>query len=150
MSGSRSAVPSPLVSAQMSRMPTKNTTPELLLRRELFRRRLRYRIHRADLPGRPDIAFATARVAVFVDGCFWHACPAHGSLPKNNREWWQSKFDATRERDRVKDDSLRSFGWEPIHVWEHEDVAESADRIEKLIAARHLLPARRRTRMAGS
>jgi DNA mismatch endonuclease (patch repair protein) len=118
-----------LVSSQMSRMPRRNTGPELLLRRELHSRGLRFRVH-VKLPGRPDIALTRARIAVFVDGCFWHGCSEHGTLPKNNREWWREKLDSNVRRDQLKDDALRALGWEVLHVWEHERVGHAADLIE--------------------
>lgn len=102
-------------------MGRRNTAPEMAVRSALTALGLRYRLHRRDLPGTPDIAFISARVAVFVDGCFWHACPNHGVMPKANREWWLLKLDRTRERDIRKDRALSDAGWLPIHVWEHED-----------------------------
>jgi DNA mismatch endonuclease, patch repair protein len=116
------------VSAQMSRMPRKNSTPELALRQALHRRGLRYRLH-APLPGKPDVVFSARKLAVFVDGCFWHACPMHGSVPKNNRQWWQEKLAATVLRDRRKDAALAALGWATIHVWEHERPEEAAERV---------------------
>jgi len=116
-------------------MPRQNTKPEVSLRRELHRRGLRFRIHVA-LPGRPDLAFTRARIAVFVDGCFWHACPDHGSMPKNNDLWWSQKLDANVARDRRKDAELVALGWFPVHVWEHEPVGEAAGRIEWLWQSR--------------
>ena len=124
------------VSAQMKRMGRKDTAPELALRRALTARRLRYRLHRRDLPGTPDIAFVGARVAVFVDGCFWHSCPEHAVMPKANREWWQEKLDANRARDARKDEALVHAGWLPVHVWEHEDPDLVADRLVALVASR--------------
>lgn len=120
---------SELVSRQMSRMPRQNTKPELVLRRELHARGLRFRIH-APLPGRPDLVFTRAKIAVFVDGCFWHGCAEHGMLPKNNREWWWAKIDGNVRRDRTKDEALGLLGWDVLHVWEHENPKEAADRIE--------------------
>ena len=73
-----------------------------------------------------------AKIAVFVDGCFWHVCPQHGTLPKNNRDWWREKLDANVARDQKKDEALRRLGWLVLHVWEHESVADAADRIESL------------------
>jgi DNA mismatch endonuclease, patch repair protein len=119
------------VTAQMSRMPRKNTGPELALRRELHARGMRFRLH-ADLPGRPDVVLTRARIAVFVDGCFWHGCPEHGTLPKNNRDWWRDKLEANVARDRRKDDALEVAGWRVVHVWEHEPVDVAADVIESL------------------
>jgi DNA mismatch endonuclease (patch repair protein) len=115
------------VSAQMSRMPRSSTKPELALRRALHARGLRFRLHRKDLPGTPDIVLPRARLAVFVDGCFWHACEQHGTLPKNNRDWWASKLARNVERDHEKDESLRLMGWLPLHVWEHTPVDEMVE-----------------------
>ena len=110
-------------------MPRANTGPELALRRQLHTRGLRYRVNLRGIPGRPDIAFTRARIAVFVDGCFWHRCPDHGVLPKHNAEWWEAKLAETVARDRRKDSALRECGWTVIHVWEHEDPADAADVI---------------------
>jgi DNA mismatch endonuclease (patch repair protein) len=70
--------------------------------------------------GRPDFVFPTARVAVFVDGCFWHACPRHGSIPLTNRGFWEEKLARNRKRDRLVNRTLRELGWTPIRVWQHE------------------------------
>jgi DNA mismatch endonuclease (patch repair protein) len=75
-------------------------------------------------------------MAIFLDGCFWHGCPDHGVLPKNNREWWRAKLEGNRERDRRKDEELTALGWLPVHVWEHVDVAQSAEEIRRLWRAR--------------
>lgn len=140
MTGALSAVrkdpprPPPLnaaVSDQMSRMPRVATGPEILVRRELHRRGLRFRVNHRALPGRPDVAFTRARLAVFIDGCFWHMCPQHGTLPKNNAEWWLAKLRRNVERDREKDDLLHERGWETLHFWEHESAGCVADVIEK-------------------
>ena len=99
------------------------------MRRELHRRGLRFRLQ-GRLPGRPDIPLTRARMAIFVDGCYWHACPQHGTLPTSNREWWRAKFEATVARDRRKDEQqLRELGWLPVHVWEHEDAGGAADTL---------------------
>jgi DNA mismatch endonuclease (patch repair protein) len=120
----------------MKRMGRRDTAPELAVRKALTARGLRYRLHRRDLPGTPDIAFVAARVAVFVDGCFWHACPEHGVTPKANREWWQAKLDTNRDRDARKDRALVDAGWLPVHVWEHEEPEAVAERLIRLIASR--------------
>lgn len=130
---------SPAVSAQMQRMPRESSTPEVLLRRALHALGLRFRLHDRRLPGTPDIVFPRARLAVFVDGCFWHACPEHGTLPRNNREWWAAKLAATTERDRRKDAALGEIGWQPVHVWEHTDVTAAAEEIRDLWRTRTLL-----------
>ncbi|MDN6478193.1 MAG: very short patch repair endonuclease [Corynebacterium variabile] len=130
-----SAAPTPLndrVHERMSRMPNRDTRPELTLRRELHRRGLRFRVNYREIPGTPDIALTRARIAVFVDGCFWHRCPIHCRIPRNNRDWWRTKLDRNVARDRQKDDALTAMGWIPVHYWEHDDVDEVADEIEGL------------------
>lgn len=127
--------PTPLseqVSRQMSAMPSRDTNTEKALRRELHSRGLRYRTHFKMLPGKPDIAFTRARIAIFVDGCFWHRCPDHGTAPKNNKEWWADKLDANVARDRRNDVDLQRLGWVAVHVWEHEDPAIAAEAINEL------------------
>lgn len=123
--------PKPLserVARQLSRMPVKNTGPEVRLRSALHALGLRFRLG-SKLPGRPDVVLTRARIAVFVDGCFWHACPEHGTTPRNNREWWSAKLERNVERDREKDSALRALGWDVVHVWEHENAVEAAARI---------------------
>ena len=116
----------------MSRMPRTGTRPEIALRRDLHSRGLRFGVARKDLPGRPDLSFSRARLAVFVDGCYWHACEFHGTLPRNNRDWWRAKLAANIERDRRKDMELIAMGWLPVHFWEHEPVGAVADAVERL------------------
>src|SRR4051812_22101064 len=97
---------SPAVSARMSRQRRRDTAPEIALRRLLHARGLRFRVDAKPLAGlrrRADIVFTRARVAVFVDGCFWHGCPVHGTLPVANRQWWAAKLDANAARDRNTD-----------------------------------------------
>lgn len=93
---------------------------------------MRYRVNHKLLPGRPDIAFTRAKIAVFIDGCFWHLCPLHGTVPKNNSAWWTAKLQRNVQRDREKDDQLSILGWTVTHFWEHEDPVDVADRIEAL------------------
>ncbi len=130
-SGARPTPSSEQVSQQMKRMPRKDSVPEVRLRRELHSRGLRFRVNLRGLPGTPDIAFTRAKIAVFVDGCFWHRCPEHGVLPKANRDWWREKLDRNVERDRRKDGELEELGWLSIHVWEHDDPFTVADGIEQ-------------------
>jgi DNA mismatch endonuclease (patch repair protein) len=118
-----------LVSTQMSRMPRSSTGPELTLRRHLHQAGVRYRVNYRAVPGSPDIAFTKARIACFVDGCFWHNCPEHGNVPKTNSEWWTTKFAVNRARDRRKDEELLAIGWLPVHIWEHEPPDAAADRL---------------------
>jgi DNA mismatch endonuclease, patch repair protein len=102
-----------------------DTKPEMALRRALHQQGYRFRKdYRLDLSGgtrvRPDIAFTARRVAVFVDGCFWHACPEHGTRPANNVWYWEPKLRRNVERDRAADAALAAAGWDVVRVWEHE------------------------------
>jgi DNA mismatch endonuclease (patch repair protein) len=123
----------------MRATPQRDTPPEISLRSALHRLGLRYRIHRPieGVPRvRPDIVFVSARVVVFVDGCFWHRCPEHGTMPKANRDWWEAKLSANAARDRRHSAVLEGAGWAVIRFWEHEDPADAALRIAKLLAQR--------------
>jgi DNA mismatch endonuclease (patch repair protein) len=116
----------------------RDTGPELALRSELHRRGLRFRVdHRPDptVRCRVDVVFTRARVVVFIDGCFWHSCPEHGTLPTANREWWKAKLDRNVERDRANDTEMARLGWTVVRVWEHEDPRVAADRICELVRA---------------
>src|SRR6201995_2469449 len=128
---------SPGRSANMRANRRADTKPELALRRALHRRGYRFRKdYRLDLDGgrrvRPDIAFTARKVAIFVDGCFWHACPQHGSKPKNNEWYWSPKLAKNVERDRAADDALADAGWTVVRLWEHVPVA---DAIAAVVAA---------------
>lgn len=115
-----------------------DTPAELALRSALHKRGLRFRLHRA-IPGagraKPDIVFPKARVAVFVDGCFWHRCPEHGTMPKANSEWWAEKLAANEARDRRHDEALRSADWTVVRVWEHEDAESAAEKVRRVVMA---------------
>lgn len=126
------------VSARMSRQRRRNTEPELALRRELHARGRRFRVEVA-LPGMPrrraDLVFSRARVAVFVDGCFWHSCPEHATSPVTNAEWWSEKLKRNVERDRETDRYLANTGWTALRIWEHEAVSDAADRVEAALGS---------------
>lgn len=112
-------------SANMRANRRTDTKPEMALRRALHRQGYRFRKdYRLDLSGgarvRPDIAFTARRVAVFVDGCFWHACPEHGTRPANNVWYWEPKLRRNVERDRAADAALAQDGWDVVRIWEHE------------------------------
>ena len=102
----------------MSTIRSKNTRPELHLRKALWLRGFRYRIHYCS--EKIDIAFLSSKVAVFVDGCFWHNCPLHSHKPKSNLEYWTPKLQKNIERDRAKNERLTLQGWHVIRIWEHE------------------------------
>jgi DNA mismatch endonuclease, patch repair protein len=117
----------------------RDTAPELALRSELHRLGLRYRVDVPPLRSvrrRADVVFTKARVAVFVDGCFWHSCSEHGTLPKANGGWWRDKLRKNAERDRDTDERLREAGWVVIRVWEHEEPSKAASRVEEAVRLR--------------
>jgi DNA mismatch endonuclease (patch repair protein) len=114
----------------MQAVKRRDTKPELQIRSDLHRRGFRFFTDRAPLPGvrrRADIVFPRKRVAVYVDGCFWHGCPTHGTWPDNN-DWWRQKIEANQARDRDTDRQLRDAGWVVVRVWEH-DAATAADGV---------------------
>lgn len=98
----------------------KNTKPEIILRKALWNNDIKgYRLHWNKVPGKPDIAFPSKRLAVFVNGCFWHRCPTCNlSLPKSNTEFWVKKFDKNIYRDKAKMEQLESIGWTSLTIWE--------------------------------
>jgi len=124
--GSSQRQPRLTKSEQMARVRTSDTAAEVLLRKRLWREGLRYALRRR-LTGRPDIVFVSARLVVFVDGCFWHGCPAHYTTPKTNDDFWRRKLLQNRERDARVDAKLKSEGWTVVRVWEHE-VEKAIDR----------------------
>lgn len=110
----------------------KDTSLELAVRREMFRLGLRYFIHRrpiTTLRCQADVVFPRVRVAVFIDGCFWHGCPIHGTRPALHREWWAEKLDGNIERDHEHNRLLLAAGWCVMRFWEHEKPIEIADRV---------------------
>ena len=115
----------------MASVRQRDTKPEIILRKALWAAGCRYRKQVA-LPGRPDLAFIGARLAVFVDGCYWHGCPRHYSSPATNRPFWIAKLRANDERDQRKDAELAAMGWRVLHVWECEikqDIAGTVARV---------------------
>ena len=113
--------PDKVRSRLMGRVRRTGTLPELALRRALHRAGLRYRLDAGiGLPGTPDLALLRGRLAIFVDGCFWHGCRKHGTIPKTNRAFWLAKIERNHKRDLSVDQSLRGLGWRVVRVWEHE------------------------------
>lgn len=110
-------------SENMRKIKSKNTAPELQVRKFLFSRGLRYRLHHQKLPGKPDLVFSRARICVFVHGCFWHGCTqcVDGTRSvKTHSAYWTTKITTNRERDRRHTEMLRSSGWRVIVIWECE------------------------------
>jgi DNA mismatch endonuclease, patch repair protein len=123
----------------MSVHPRRDTGPEMAVRRLLHAQGLRYRVC-VKVPGAPrrtiDIAFARARLAVFIDGCFWHGCPDHAQVPSANRDWWITKIDKNRTRDADTTQLLESAGWTVLRAWEHDAPATVAELIRTIVADR--------------
>lgn len=127
------------MSRRMSRLARRDTRPEVALRRALHRRGLRFRVQ-MKVPGNRrrtiDIAFTRVRLAVYVDGCFWHGCPEHHILPRTNSKWWTWKVELNRARDADTTRELEDAGWMVLRFWEHVDAAEAAAVIEASYRAR--------------
>ena len=127
---------SPLTkSEQMARVRGVDTGPEMALRRALWHAGLRYRI-RPSIPGRPDLAFMGCKIAVFVDGCFWHGCEVHYKAPATNVTFWSEKIVRNKQRDRDVDAELGKLGWTVLRCWEHEvedDLGSVVDRIRSAV-----------------
>lgn len=123
----------------MSRQRRRDTAPEVALRRELHRRGARFFVDRAPVSGlrrRADLVFPRLKVAVYVDGCFWHRCPDHATDPKNNAQWWAEKLAANVTRDRDTDMKLAANGWQVVRIWEHEAAATAADKVQACLRTR--------------
>lgn len=124
------------VSRRMSLQRSRDTVPERRLRSELHRLGLRFRVHyRVPEIGRRniDVALPGPHVAIFVDGCFWHACPVHFQAPRSNREWWEKKLSANVARDSDTTDRLEAAGWRVRRFWEHEDPKEAARAVQRMV-----------------
>jgi DNA mismatch endonuclease (patch repair protein) len=129
-------------SALMARIGSKDTAPELLVRRLIYGMGYRYRLHRADLPGKPDIVFGGRHKAIFVHGCFWHAhgCKI-GRAPKSRLEFWEPKLQRNRARDIRNERALRCQGWDVLTVWQCEtkDSERLKERLKAFLGARSSL-----------
>ena len=132
MSEPRPAARDAAVAARMSKQKRRDTAPEMAIRRELHRLGYRYRVN-APLPGMPrrraDLLFTRRKVAVFVDGCFWHACPLHSTAPANNAAWWTQKLGLNVARDRDTDHRLADEGWRVVRIWEHVSTQDAVATI---------------------
>ncbi|WP_437059679.1 very short patch repair endonuclease [Streptomyces sp. enrichment culture] len=133
----------------MSRQASKDTACELAVRRLLHAAGLRYRVE-YPVPGmarrRIDVAFTSVKVAVLIDGCFWHGCPEHATQPRSNAEWWRQKLDRNMARDAETTEHLRSAGWEVLRFWEHEAPEDVALRVAAAVARRRSEQTRGRNR----
>lgn len=114
----------------MSTITSKNTKPEIVLRRFLWKNGIRYRLHYGK--EKIDIALPGKKIAIFVDGCFWHQCPIHGHLPKSNKKYWIPKLKKNKLRAKKKDARLKAQGWKVVHVWEHE-LKESGAVLKRIV-----------------
>jgi DNA mismatch endonuclease (patch repair protein) len=126
---------------RMQRQIRRDTEPEMRLRRALARKGLRFRKHVRAIPElrrEVDVVFRSRKVAVFVDGCFWHGCPEHPRPSKSNSEWWSAKIARNQARDRETEELLEQAGWLVLRVWEHEDPEFAVERIEAVLAERPL------------
>ncbi len=124
------------VRRRMTRQRRSDTQPELSLRRRLWGQGLRYRVDYKVLPlhrRRADLAFLGPRVAVFVDGCFWHGCPEHGTAPRSNAWWWEEKLTTNRARDQDTGSALQEAGWRVLRLWEHTEPTIAADMVEQAL-----------------
>ncbi|GKT14973.1 very short patch repair endonuclease [Acidovorax sp. SUPP2522] len=124
-------------SRRMAKVRQKGTDAELALRREMYRLGLRYRIDFQVLkqPRRvADVAFPGRKIAVFVDGCFWHGCPQHATWPKNNADFWRQKIEANRRRDVDTTARLEANGWTVLRFWSHESPNEAAKAVARVVA----------------
>src|SRR6266851_3090654 len=130
---------SPGIRRSMQANLPRDTRPEIALRSALHREGLRFRKHYRPIKGlrcEVDIAFPRAGLAVYLDGCFWHSCPIHGSLPMTNRDWWKWKLDTTKVRDKRNNAALRAAGWWVLRAWEHESVEQIAERVRTALRRR--------------
>lgn len=124
----------------MSHIRSKNTKPEILVRKWLHAHGFRFRIHRKDLLGCPDVVLPKYRIVIFVHGCFWHQHEGciNATIPETRREWWLAKFKRTKERDKEAIEKLQKLGWQVLIIWECQvKTDEYKKNIEKLIGAKN-------------
>jgi DNA mismatch endonuclease (patch repair protein) len=126
------------VRVRMQATRRRDTPQELALRSILYRLGLRFRVDwpLPDTRRRADLAFVGAKVAVFIDGCFWHGCPRHGTWPKANAAWWRAKILANVRRDRDTDERLRAAGWRVLRFWEHDGCDVPAREVARIVRSR--------------
>jgi len=121
----------------MSRIHAKDTQPEIILRKTISGAGIRgYRLH-YKLPGRPDIVFPRRKIAIFIDGCFWHKCPECFIKPETNRKFWSKKIDSNVKRDKIVNAELKTKGWQVIRIWEHEIENQKLNKKKIIDKIRH-------------
>jgi DNA mismatch endonuclease (patch repair protein) len=128
---------SPETSRRMAKVRQKGTGAEIALRRELYQGGLCYRVDYEVLkkPGRvADVAFPALKIAIFVDGCFWHGCPEHATWPKQNAEFWRQKSEVNRLRDAATNSRLLDVGWTVLRFWEHESPIRGTETVAQTVA----------------
>ena len=133
---------SPAVRRVMQGNRSRDTKPEIAVRCAVHAMGMRYRVSARPLPGvrrTADLVFRRAKVAVFIDGCFWHGCPKHHAPPKTNAGYWATKIDGNRVRDRHTTALLKAAGWIVLRFWSHEDPLSVADRIVDVVRRRNAL-----------
>lgn len=139
MADPKSWASSESVRKSMKANRSRDTKPELRLRSELHRRGLRYFVDRAPVKGvrrRADLVFPRKKIAVFIDGCFWHGCPEHFTVAETNAEYWAAKVARNRARDLDTNEKLESVGWLVVRIWEHEPLIAAAERVERTVVDR--------------
>lgn len=126
-------------SENMRRIRSKNTSPELIVRRLIYSMGYRYRLHKKDLPGKPDIVFLSRKAVIFIHGCFWHQHPEPSCksthIPKSNQDYWGPKLESNIERDKTHLEALNRLGWRVLVLWECEisDTLMIAEKIKKFL-----------------
>lgn len=126
----------PAVRKVMQGNRSRDTKPELAVRRILHAKGLRYRVSHRPVPGlkrTADVVFTRLKVAVFIDGCFWHGCPTHYRAPRSNTPYWEAKLQRNQSRDAEISENLRAAGWTELRFWSHEDPLEIAERVHQAI-----------------
>ena len=123
----------------MSANKAKNTGPELILRKAMRKQRIiGYRLHKKDIPGRPDISFGPERLAIFINGCFWHRCPTcRLPLPNSNKDFWKDKFKKNKARDKLKIKNLQGLGWKVLNFWECEIEKNTKPLVREILGEIH-------------
>ena len=131
-------------SEQMSRIRGRNTSPELVVRRGLWAKGYRYRLQQKTPGGRADLVIRSRKLALFVDGCFWHGCPEHYVRPRSSNSFWDKKLNENVTRDRRQTLKLENEGWRVVRVWEHEIAEDPEAALSKIVEALEGVPPKRR------